>query len=226
MQEGEKLEAVIFDMDGLMFETERVFALAWDYAGEKAGIGKAGYMITKTLGMSISAARPLFIEEFGDSYDEALLKSCCKEFIKDYYVSNSVPVKKGLHSLLQYLSPIKYKTAVASSSPMWEVEKHLKNAGIYDGFQAIVSGDDVTNTKPDPEIYTAACITLGVKPCSCIALEDSKNGIYSAYNAGCRPIMVPDLWQPDSAVLQILWNKFSDLSEIENYLRKHPDILS
>ena len=184
---------VIFDMDGLMFDTEKVFIKAWDYAGEKIGIGKAGYMVYKTLGMSIVASYEIWNEEFGDRYNQEELRKYTKEFLKNYYENNKVPVKQGLYVLLEYLKNANAKLAVASSSPRWEVEKHLNDAGIIDYFSAIICGDMVEKSKPAPDIYIKACEMLNENPEECIAFEDSKNGLLSAYRAGCKPIMVPDL---------------------------------
>jgi len=207
---------VIFDMDGLMFDTEKVFIKAWDYAGEKIGIGKAGYMVYKTLGMSITTSYEVWKEEFGDCYNQEELRKYTKEFLKIYYEKNRVPVKPGLYSLLEYLKNTDSKLAVASSSPRWEVEKHLRDAGIFDMFPVIVCGDMVEKSKPAPDIYLKACEMLNVNPEESIALEDSKNGLLSAYRAGCKPIMVPDLWQPDEEILQIIKGKYSDLEQVKN----------
>lgn len=117
---------VIFDMDGLMFNTERVFIDAWDYAGEKIGIGKAGYMVYKTLGMNIIASNNIWKEEFGDSYNQDELRKYTKEFLQKYYDENKVPVKKGLYHLLDYLKRNNCKMAVASSSPRWESGETFK----------------------------------------------------------------------------------------------------
>lgn len=211
---------VIFDMDGLMFDTERVFVKAWDYAGEKIGVGKAGYMVYKTLGMNIKASYNVWKTEFGDRYQEEELRKYTKEFLQKYYAENKVPVKKGLYVLLDYLKKAGVKMAVASSSPRWEVEKHLKDAGIYDYFVGIVCGDMIQNSKPDPEIYLKACELLERKPSDCLALEDSKNGLLSAHRAGCKPIMVPDLWQPDEETEKILYAKFEDLEMVKDFLEK------
>lgn len=209
------MRAVIFDMDGLMFDTERVFIEAWDYAGEKIGIGKAGYMTLKTLGMSVSMSRELWIEEFGDKYNEQELRRHTKEFLTKYYAENQVPVKKGLYILLNYLRENGFRLAVASSSPRWEVESHLKDAAVSDYFQAVICGDMVTRSKPEPEIYLRACELLGEKPQDCFALEDSRNGILSAHRAGCRTIMVPDLWQPDEEILSVIAGKYDDLEQVK-----------
>lgn len=212
------MQTIIFDMDGLMFDTESVFVKAWDYAGEQIGIGKAGYMTLKTLGMSIVMSRDIWVAEFGDKYDEQELRKHTKEFLTKYYKENKVPVKKGLYTLLEYVRENNYKLAVASSSPRWEVESHLKDAGVYEYFKAIVCGDMVSKSKPEPEIYLKACELLGEEPSNCIALEDSRNGLLSAYKAGCKPIMVPDLWQPDEEIEKILYGKFADLEEVKEFL--------
>ncbi len=206
---------VIFDMDGLMFDTERVFVDAWDYAGEKIGVGKAGYMVYKTLGLNVAATDNVWREEFGDGYDQDKLRKYTKAFLQKFYSENKVPVKKGLYNLLDYLKKNSCKMAVASSSPRWEVEKHLKDAGICEYFFGIVCGDMIQESKPDPEIYLRACELLKVNPAECYALEDSKNGLLSAYRAGCKPIMIPDLWQPDDEILNIIVGKYNDLDEVK-----------
>ena len=97
-------------------------------------------------------------------------------------------------------------------------KKHLKDAGIAEFFEGIVCGDMVEKSKPDLEIYEKACKMLGVEPEECLALEDSKNGLLAAYKAGCKPVMVPDLWQPDEEVERILFQKFEDLEQVKEYL--------
>ena len=110
------MKAVVFDMDGLMFDTERLAILAWDYAGEKMGIGKAGYMVYKTLGVNVAASNEIWRSEFGAKYNEEELWNYTREFNNDFYANNKVPVKKGLYVLLDYLKNNGYKLAVASST--------------------------------------------------------------------------------------------------------------
>lgn len=214
------MKAVVFDMDGLMFDTERVFVQAWDYAGEKMGIGKAGYMTIKTLGMNVNLSRQVWLEEFGDRYNEEELRKYSKEFLNDYYSKNKVPVKKGLYILLDYLKNNGYKLAVASSTKRSEVEHHLKDAGVFEFFEAVICGDMVTKSKPDPEIYLTACEAIGVAPEEALALEDSRNGLLSAHRAGMRVIMVPDLWEADEEVKSFLWAMCEDLEEVKNFLEQ------
>lgn len=212
------MKAVVFDMDGLMFDTERVFVQAWDYAGERMGIGKAGYMTIKTLGMNVESSRQVWLEEFGERYNEEELRKYSREFRDNYYAKNMVPVKKGLYVLLDYLKENDYKLAVASSTPRWEVERHLKDAGVYEYFQAVICGDMVSKSKPEPEIYLKACEAIGVKPEESLALEDSRNGLLSAHRAGMKVIMVPDLWEADEEVKGFLWNMCEDLEQVKKFL--------
>lgn len=206
---------IIFDMDGLMFDTEKVVIKAWDYAGEKIGVGKAGFMVYKTLGMNRAASNNVWKEEFGDRYSEEGLRKYTKEFLKKYYDENTVPVKKGLYVLLDFLKSKQCKMAVASSSARHEVEKYLKDTGVKDYFLDIVCGDMIENSKPEPDIYLKACELIGAEPENCYALEDSKNGLLSAYRAGCKPIMIPDLWQPDEEIMKIIVARYDDLEQLK-----------
>ena len=206
---------IIFDMDGLMFDTEKVVIKAWDYAGEKIGVGKAGFMVYKTLGMNRAASNNVWKEEFGDRYSEEGLRKYTKEFLKKYYDENTVPVKKGLYVLLDFLKSKQCKMAVASSSARHEVEKYLKDTGVKDYFLDIVCGDMIENSKPEPDIYLKACELIGEEPENCYALEDSKNGLLSAYRAGCKPIMIPDLWQPDEEIMKIIVARYDDLEQLK-----------
>lgn len=212
------MKAVVFDMDGLMLDTERVFVQAWDYAGEKMGLGKTGYMTLKTLGMNADLSRQVWIEEFGERYNEEELRKYTGEFMKDYYSKNKVPVKKGLYVLLDYLKENGYKLSVASSTKKSQVEQHLKDAGVFEYFDAVICGDMVEKSKPEPEIYLKACAAIGVEPAEALALEDSRNGLLSANRAGMKVIMVPDLWKPDEEVKTFLWNICADLDEVRAFL--------
>ena len=214
------MKAVVFDMDGLMFDTEQVAILAWDYAGEKMGLGKTGYMVFKTLGVNRALSKQIWTEEFGDKYNDEDLWKYTKEFMNDFYAKNKVPVKKGLYVLLDYLKENGYKLAVASSTNQQGVEHNLKDAGVFEYFDAVICGDMVTNSKPEPDIYLKACKTLGVEPAEALALEDSRNGLLSAHRAGMNVIMVPDLWEADEEIKSFLWNICKDLEEVKEFLEQ------
>lgn len=128
-------------------------------------------------------------------------------------------MKYGLYELLDWLKSAGIKTAVASSSTRRAVLRNLESAGITDKFDIIVSGEMAARSKPAPDIYLKACELVGESPKDCIALEDSRNGLWAAHNAGCRVIMVPDLWQADEETENVLWKKFTNLLEVRNFLR-------
>ena len=214
-----KIKAAVFDMDGLMFDTERLAMAAWDYAGEKMGLGKAGYMVMKTLGVTAERADEIWREEFGSNVDTKAMRRYGREFTDNFYEHNKVPVKYGLYELLDWLKSSGIKTAVASSSTRRAVLRNLESAGITDKFDIIVSGEMATRSKPALDIYLKACELLGENPNDCIALEDSRNGLWAAHNAGCRVIMVPDLWKADEETEKILWKKLGSLLEVRDFLR-------
>lgn len=211
---------VIFDMDGLMFDTERIAVLAWDYAGEKLGIGKAGYLIPHIIGLRWERISAFLCNEFGEDFDAELFHTTVSGFIAVYYKNHHVPVKPGLYSILELLKQNKVKTAVASSSPLKTVEYNLNDAGIMDCFDVILSGDEVKKSKPDPDIFLLACEKLGAEPEDCYVLEDSRNGLLAAHSAGCKAVMVPDLWQPDEEIMSIIVGCFESLNEVREYLEQ------
>lgn len=212
------MRTAVFDMDGLMFDTEAVFMKAWDYVGEKIGIGPAGFMVIETLGMNFEKTKQVWRQRFGGMCDEAQVIKLTHEFIEDYYAGNSVPVKKGLYNILQYLRSNGYKLAVASSSPQKDVLNHLEDAKVLQYFDVIVSGDMVERSKPEPDIYLEACRLLEAEPCHSYAFEDSECGLNAAIAAGCKTIMVPDLWQPDDSMRQRVEAVCADLDEVVNYI--------
>ncbi len=200
-------------MDGLLLDTERLAALAYDYAGEAIGIGRAGYMIDRVLGCTVTAADAILAAEFGDRYDASAFAAKKREFTLRYEAEHGVPVKPYAREIIANLKSREVKLALASSTYFEIVKRQLSAIGLFDSFDAIITGDAVARSKPAPDIYLRACEALGVSPAEALALEDGKNGILSAHAAGCRVIMVPDLWQPDGEVRSIVYAVASDLGE-------------
>lgn len=211
-------KAVIFDMDGLMFDTEFLVKEGWDIVGKKLGFGELGYMINKTLGVNAKKAKEIFFEEFQHKVDVDELTKYTREYAYKYYDKNGVPVKKGLYELLKYLKDKNYKLAVASSSRRESVMHHIEDAKVSEYFDAIVCGDMIQNSKPDPEIYLRAAKELNVEPNNCIALEDAPNGIKAAYKAGMKVIMIPDMIEATEETKKMLTVQFEHLGEVIEYL--------
>lgn len=194
------IRAVIFDMDGLMLDTERLFLESWDWAGEQLGVGPFGYLGVQTLGMTVAADRAVIEKTFGGRITLEQVNELKHEYFRRYFAEHGVPVKPGLFELLKWLKEQGIRTSVATSTDEAMARPELEDAGILPYFDEMLCGDMVTHGKPDPEIFLKAAEKLGVAPENCMVLEDSPNGIRAAYAAGMKSVMVPDLLQPDEEI--------------------------
>lgn len=194
------IKAVVFDMDGLMLDTERVRARAWDIIGEEMRGEKLSWLLPKCLGLPPANESKVVWEAIGSDFDyfefnRRVLK-CTDEIIE----REGVPLKKGIVELLEYLKEKGIKAAVASSSFSELATKHLTLGGLFPYFSGACFGDQVKNGKPDPEIYVTAAKQVGSEPYETIVLEDSFNGIRGAFSGGFLPIMVPDTVGPTEEI--------------------------
>lgn len=213
------IELVIFDMDGLMFDTETVSREAWKIAGEKVNMPVDDELFSEFLGTNSKYITNLLINKFGE-------KSPYKELISERNIMadklidmNGLRVKKGLKELLAYLKENNIKRAVATSTSRARALKLLTLGEVVNEFDYIICGDEVTKSKPDPEIFLKVAEKLNVLPENCIVLEDSRFGVYAAKNAGMYPIMVPDLLTPDEELLGIIYKKADDLGQVIELLK-------
>lgn len=188
------MKAVVFDMDGVLFDTESVCFSAWDAVSEKMNISPPSELAHKTLGMNEEAVDGILKEFYGSDFDTDKFRTLCREYTSAYFAANGVPQKPGLHSALKALKSGGYKIAIASSTSRRGVYRNLKDAEIENMFDCVICGDMVGKSKPEPDIYLTAAGELHVPPKECFAVEDSKNGILSAHSAGMKVIMIPDLW--------------------------------
>lgn len=214
------LEAVIFDMDGLMFDSERVVMHSWDVAGEKLGYGPLGHNIYHTLGMGAELRERYFRSTYGETFPYEKFRQVYRDAFYEYADTHGVPVKEGLVELLELLKELKISAAMATSTKAEDAMKRLQKEQLETYFQVIITGDMVKETKPSPEIYQKACAALEVDPKRTIALEDAWNGILSAYHAGVYPIMIPDIQKDSAPVDEYLYAKMESLQEVADWLRK------
>ena len=173
------------------------------------GINGISAFCTRTIGRASWAIKGDFQREYNRDPEE--LMRHVEIYKADFFANNSVPVKKGLYELLEYLKRADCRIGIASSSPYEEIRHNIKDAGIAEYFQDIVSCEMVTHSKPAPDPFALASERLGVHPGRCLALEDSNNGIRSAHAAGLLPVMVPDLIQPEDTVRPLLFAELPDL---------------
>ena len=206
-------KAVIFDMDGLMFDTERLGLDAWQYIGAQMNINIAEDLVLRLIGLNWESAKKLLSHEFHE-IDFSQAHTLFSEYLHDSIESRGLPIKTGLFELLSFLDELKIKKAVATSSLYEEAMFYMKKAGIENRFDTIVTGDMVTFGKPNPDIFLHAAKLLSVPPEDCIVLEDSINGIKAASAANMLPIMIPDLILPNEEIESLLHAKLDSLSDV------------
>lgn len=209
-----KIKAVLFDMDGVLFDTERMSSQILDKMGAEMGYGKMSVVKPYIIGIRSENMRPIYTRFFGEDFP-------FDSFIRQYRArqneevrAHGVPVKPGLYRLLEYLKKEGYKIAVASSSHRERVLRYFRMANIRSCFDGIVCGDMVGNGKPAPEIYLTAAGTVGTPPQECLVVEDSPSGCEAGWRAGARVVMVPDLVQPDERVRAMLYDCVDSLDGV------------
>lgn len=191
------IQAVIFDMDGLMFDTETMTRELWDTIGAEMGYTHASVVMPETMGARLEQDGAIFRRHFGPDFPfEAFVAEYRRRFA-ERIETKGVPVKEGLYDLLEYLKREKISCAVASSTSRKNVLRYCDQSKVTGYFQKIICGDMVEKSKPDPQIYLVAAREIGTAPERCMALEDSPNGCLSAHRAGMATVMVPDQLQPD-----------------------------
>lgn len=186
-------EAVIFDMDGVIFDSEALVFQCWNVVAEKYGIQNVEDACRECLGINAVETKERFLKRYGEEFPYDEYKREMSEMFHKTAANGGLEVKLGVGELLAFLKEHHYKIALASSTRKVVVESQLKAAGIIDYFDEIICGDMVKKSKPEPEIYLTAAEKIQVSPDKCYAIEDSYNGIRSAYRAGMEVIMVPDL---------------------------------
>ena len=207
------LQAVVFDMDGLMFDSEQYIQTAWNQAGTMLGYGTLGDHIEKTLGFNGTKRREFFLDLCGQDfpYDEFL--ELYRSLYFDRVRKEGIPAKEGLHETLEVLKKLGIRMGVATSSSRENTLKNLEREQISGYFQTVITGDMIQHGKPEPDIYLEACRKLGAEPQDAIALEDAINGIKAAARAGMMPVMIPDLIKDTTEVDDILFGRYDSLAE-------------
>lgn len=214
------VEAVIFDMDGLIFDSERIVQRSWNIAGEELGYGRIGDHIYHTLGFNVKRREKYFKSVYGEDFRMAEFGVLTSKAFHEITAAEGLGVKPGVRELLEFLKLHGIKRAVATSSRREYSTNILTEAGLWDYFDGAVFGDMVENAKPDPEIYLKACEKIGADPVKSIALEDSPAGIRAAHAAGMTPIMIPDLVEPDAEIRKLYYKKFQTLNQVIELLKK------
>lgn len=210
----ENIRGVLFDMDGLVLDTEKLYSRFW-----MESANNLGYPMTyeQSLGMrslNRTAGQNKLIEYFGPGISYEEVRNHRIELMDAWIEIHGVDLKPGIHELLDYLHNNGILCAITTSSPMDRTRKYLSAHNLLHRFDKLCSGYDVPKGKPEPDIYLYGAASLNLRPEQCLALEDSPAGILSAYRAGCLPVMIPDQDQPSEDTISLLYAKADSLSDI------------
>ena len=215
---------VIFDMDGVIFDTERAILDCWLETSKKYPVDEA--LVRETfiscIGTNDAQTTEIYYKAFSGVLSEDNLKSLWEEsygLFRNRYEGKCLPIKPGVNEILEYLKHQGIRTGLATSTRKTTAERELRDAHLLQYFESIIGGDSVRISKPNPEIYLLACENMGVNPTDAIAIEDSFNGIRAAHAAGMRPVMVPDMIPADEEMLRLSEIVCPDLFAVIDYIR-------
>lgn len=210
-------KAVIFDMDGIIFDSERLVLDCWKKIAEEHCLEGMHEAYLPCIGTNDIRTREIMTDYYGADFPYDELRKESSVLFHEIVDRNGLPVKKGARELLVYLKTNNIPVGLASSTRLAVVTEELKQAGLYGFFQAVTGGDQLKRSKPEPDIYLLACERLGARPEDTYAVEDSYNGIRSSASAGMMPVMVPDLLPPTEEMRQKSVIVLDDLLQVRDW---------
>ena len=212
------MRAVIFDMDGLLIDSERIISEAYAYAGKCMGYDDMWDAAVLCIGRTAPAARKIFTDRYGVDLDMAECQRLKHEYVEKNLPGGHFPAMPFAQETIKELSERGYLLALATSTRRGSAEPSLEHIGVLEYFDVTVCGDQIANGKPDPEIFLTAAAELGVLPQECFVAEDSFNGIKAAHAAGAVPVMVPDLIPPDDEMRRLAAYIAEDLNDAKDFI--------
>lgn len=207
-------ETVIFDLDGTLIDTEKYFKIFWRQAAAVFGYQMSEEQALQLRSLGRPYAPALLKEWFGDSFDYVAVREYRRKIMKEYLDEVGIELKPYAGQVLLWLSEHGYRAAVATATQAERATVQLRQLGIADYFDEIVSAATLEKGKPAPDVYLYACEKLGRNPEECFAVEDSPNGVLSAHAAGLKVIMVPDQTEPDGELAAKLYACIPSLEEL------------
>jgi len=216
----DRMKAIVFDMDGVLFDTEVLCMKGWMAIAEENGMAGMEEVFPRCIGLNANDSKQVVLEAYGEDFAYDSFRRQTADWFREYIEEHGLPVKPGVAETLEWLKSTGYTVGLASSTRTETVHSHLDRAGFGKYFSTVVTGNMVEHSKPQPDIYLLACRNLGVDPREAYAVEDSPNGIRSAYRAGMSPLMVPDMIAPDEEMQRLSTEIFTDMTEVLAYLKR------
>lgn len=215
------LQGIVFDVDGVLFDTERLSSQTWLAVGKEMGWPQVGEHYLAFVGQNRTDTFQRMTDLFGPDFPREEFIRTCSSRNQARMEREGVPMKPGVVELLDFLKVRNIPLALATSTNRERTLRRMEMTGLGSYFSVITTGDQVVHSKPDPEIYQIACRALGTDPAQTLAIEDSRNGILSASRAGMKVIMVPDMIPPTPELDALLIHRCSSLLEVRDFLLTH-----
>lgn len=211
-------KAFIFDLDGTLIDTEKLYRKYWPMA-----LADYGYELSDERALMLrSLGRPFapiqFKEWYGEDFDYNLVRQRRKEYVEGHIAKFGVELRPGVKEILEYLRDKKITVAIATATDLERTVKYLEMTGIREFFTDIICATMVEHGKPAPDIYQHACRTLGMNPADCFAVEDAPNGVKSAFDAGLKVIFIPDQAPSDDSFNRMIFAEFDNISKIKSLI--------
>lgn len=219
-QDQTLIHGLVFDMDGLIFNSESVVQRSWEWAGKELGYDHFGEHIYNTIGFNVKRREEYFRTNVCPDFPMDRFTVLTRERYHQIIEAEGLEKKPGAEELLKYASDEGFRIALATSSRRQHASELMEEQGLLKYFDGAVYGDMVTSGKPSPEIYMKACLEIGVAPAHAVALEDAPSGIRSAVAAGMRAVIIPDLVEPDEEILRMAWHRFDTLFDMLKLLKQ------
>ena len=220
MRSISECKAIIFDMDGLMIDTESLALKAWQLAGTDFGFPISDDIFITMVGRNRWDSDRTLVEVFGSDFPVDAVRKRYRTYVDGWIDEGKLAVKSGLLELLSFLDEISMPRAVATSTEYERAIYKLSLVNLLDHFSVVIAGDQVQKGKPAPDIFLAAAARLHILPENCLVLEDSDAGIQAAYDAGMTPVMIPDMKPPSDKSLASAHRIFEGLEEFHDYFRE------
>ena len=214
------VKGVLFDMDGVILDTEKLYARFWAEACHALGYPMTYVQALGMRSLSAKAGQAKLESYFGPGISREAVRDKRVELMDAYVAIHGVEPKPGILELLDFLQAQGIPTAITTSSPIERAKQYLQPLGLYDRFDRVCTGYDVKQGKPEPDIYLYGAASIGVPPAQCLAVEDSPAGIESAYRAGCMAVLVPDLEGADDRMRGQLFAQADTLADIIDMIKK------
>lgn len=221
----DELELFLFDMDGLLFDTESIYIDYGKNLAREMGYEISDELIEKTTGVTNKLSKELFLKELGNDfkYDEFTINIV--NYVIEQANLGNIPLMKGAKEILQFLKENNKKIALGTSADLKMAQKLLKSKDLEKYFECLVTSDDVKIGKPNPEVFLKGAKNLNVLPNKTMVFEDSFNGIRAAHSAGMYPVMIPDKLYPTQEIEKIIFKKFDSLLDVIEFFKNENNIV-